>query len=210
MYSSLLGIITIRGNNSYLFDIIEEMSITCEDIIFHDPQNHLEYTEWDTLTEYFGQDFPIHSDPLDPSIYDPDWIISLYSDEAPGRRFRYMKDSLCANEYVNYWTGTARYLWDSIDQYRADKLWGQFEYPFLWKYIPEIDYQWDNGILVPINQPGPVEKSSIPIDSYRFLTEQSRLTRYFEFFQEKEKYNQITQTHYKSLLDEKPALRMIQ
>ena len=117
-----------------------------------------------------------------------------------------MKDSLCSNKYVNSWTGDIKYLWNSFEQHRTDKLWNQFEYPFLWKNIPEIDYKWEIGSLVPINQPGSTEKSSISINSCQFLTEQMRLSLYFSFFRKKEKYNYITWTHYQSLLDEDPVL----
>lgn len=210
MYSELLAELTIRSNtNPYIIDIIQELSTTCEAVIIKDPQNLLEKADWDTLNMVFDDNFHIPDTDFDLASYGPEWVLSLYGDESPGKRFRYMKDSLCGNEYVNTWTSPARYLWDDLDQYREDKLWGQLEFPCLWRYIPEINYQREDGGLVPTNQPGPVENSFTPLYSYRYLTEQIRLTQYLAYFQNREKYNYITKLHYESLLDENPKLNKL-
>ena len=210
MYSSLLAIITIRSNtNPYIHNIVEEALITCEKVLLYDPQNLLDPEDWGILTMVISDDLIEKISTLDLAQYNPQWILSLYADESPSRRFRYMKDSLCGNEYVNTWTMPARYLWDEETKYREDKLWGGLEFSCLWKYIPEIDYQWEDGGLVPINQPGPVESSFTPIYSYQYLTEQIRLTRYMEYFQKRTEYNYITRLHYESLLDEQPILKKL-
>jgi hypothetical protein len=113
-----------------------------------------------------------------------------------------MFNSLILNEYVNCWTADAKYLWDVEDLYRVDKLWNTFNYPFLFRFIPEMDYKWNADEIVPKNQPGPTENSLIPLLNYQYFSDAKRVRSYLNFRKEENEHNEITKLHYKSLVDE--------
>lgn len=100
-------------------------------------------------------------------------------------------------------------LWDSEDKYRTDKLWGDQYFPILYRWIPEIDYKFNNGDLVPSNQPGPREHSGEYIVSYRYLTREQRMSVYAEYLPDIDDLNYITNLHYHSLMDQDVSLERL-
>lgn len=133
--------------------------------------------------------------------FNPDWVMILCDDEIFSPRMDYMFNSLIFNDYVNVWTSKCLYFWDLEDTYRIDKLWGNQHFPVMYRYIPEVDYQWEKENLMPCNQPGPIEDSSVPLFSYNNLTMWDRLENYGKYLETKNKNNRITQMHYESLMD---------
>lgn len=213
-YSKLIGIVIVRDkfieNLEYC---LSELDITCEEIIVLDTYDNIESSEYRQLRALFDFDCyavgGIESIPL--SKYEPDWILSLYHDEVPSKRFRYFKDLLCDSKLVNAWTSPIRYQWNFMDSYRTDKLWNSIKTPSLFKYIPEMDYTWHPDLLTPTNQPGPMEDSSVPLISSRYLTERQRGREYLQFLQKstgQESY--YTKMHYESLMDEKVDLKRLE
>jgi hypothetical protein len=138
--------------------------------------------------------------------FNPDWVIILCDDEIFSPRMDYMFNSLVLNDYVNIWTSKCLYFWDSEDVYRIDGLWGNMNFPIMYRFIPEIDYQWEEKNLIPCNQPGPTEDSSVPLFSYANLTEGQRMRNYGDFMLTKDYNNYITRMHYKSLFDDEIRL----
>jgi hypothetical protein len=138
--------------------------------------------------------------------FNPDWVIVLCDDEIFSPRMDYMFNSLILNDYVNIWTSKCLYFWDSEDVYRIDGLWGNMNFPIMYRFIPEIDYQWKENNLIPCNQPGPTEDSSVPLFSYTNLTESRRMRNYRNFMLTKDYNNHITKMHYKSLFDDEIRL----
>jgi hypothetical protein len=211
MYSKLIGHVRIRNEgNPFLFDIFSELSTICEVIFVDDFYDLLNNQECDMLRDFFGiTKFTALIPPEDLGFekYNPDWILALYDDEAPSKRFRYMKDSLCANEFVNSWCCRTLFLWDEVDRYRTDKLWYDQFFPFLYRWIPEIDYKYDD--IYPINQPGPQEDSSTPVLCYKYITEGQRVGEYSKYLRRRNSLNYVTQKHYESLLDSKPILKKL-
>ncbi|MDP3065488.1 MAG: hypothetical protein Q8N08_02020 [Methanobacteriaceae archaeon] len=201
MYSKLVGVISIRGGSErFLFDVFSELSIICEKIIVNDKYNLLSDFDNKILVEMFDADV-YKSGVVDLSIYGPEWVLTLYDDETVSKQFRYMKDSLCCNEYVNIWKARILNLWNDDKHYREDKLWGEQTLPIMYKWIPEINYKFKKGDLVPYNQPGTAENCGVPIISYRHLTSEQRAKLYKEYLEEKEKLNYVTKLHYQSLID---------
>lgn len=154
------------------------------------------------MLEQYCEDILDYKERDEIGSYDPDWVIVLCDDEVLSPRMGYMFNSLIMNKYVNTWTSKAYYFWDSEDVYRIDKLWNTFSFPMMYRYIPEIDYQWGKGSLIPVNQPGPIEDSSVPLLSYYNLTDRQRLMNHIEYGQTRNENNQITQMHYDSLMDD--------
>ena len=205
--NKVVAVIKIRSeSNTNLYDVFSELVTTCEKIVINDENNLLSKKDAQMLFELFDVDI-YKSEFYDLSMYSPDWILTLYDDERPDKSFRFMKDSYCYNKYVKIWEADFLPLWDSEEKYRSDKLWGQQKYPFLFKWIPEIDYQYKNGCLVPHNQPGPQEYCSGPMLSYRYLDRDERIDIYKNYLKEKDNLNYITQLHYESLLDKNPVLK---
>lgn len=134
--------------------------------------------------------------------YNPDWVIILCEDEIFSPRMDYMFNSLVLNEHVNVWTSNFLYFWDLEDTYRIDGLWKNQRFPIMYKNIPEIDYKWEEGNLIPSNQPGPIESSSVPVFSYRYLEDLSRFKEWRKFNQNRINFNYITQMYYDSLMDD--------
>jgi hypothetical protein len=209
MYSKLLGIIEVRDKFiEFLEDSLSELSITCENIIVLDRFDYIESDDYRELTALY--DFDCYAccglDQYMLAEYDPDWVFTLYHDEIPSKRFRHFKDSLCANQLVNTFTSPIRYMWNFVDSYRTDKLWNSITTPSMFRYIPEIDYKWNEDSLVPTNQPGPVTDSSVSILSYRYLTERRRGRDYLQALREDD-LNYYTRRHYESLMDEEIELK---
>jgi hypothetical protein len=205
MYSKLVALIRIRSNeNIFLQKILDELSIVCEKIIIDDRDDLL--GDMKLLNDDWDVDI-YKSENYDLRMYGPDWILALYADEVPTKNFRFMKDSLCSNEYVNIWESNFLTLWNDEKTYREDKLWGAQRFPFLYKWIPEIDYKFTNGCLVPVNQPGPKEKCPESVLSYRYLRQEDRLDIYDDYLKDKDNLNYVTQLHYESLLDENIILK---
>ena len=137
---------------------------------------------------------------IDYQEYCPDWIFTCYSDETPSSRFNYMQPSLCANPYINTWRANFRYCWGSLEYIRVDSLWLSQHYPMLYRYIPEVDYEWGDN-LVPINQPGPTEESLLKMFSSRFLTDEMRDEEFVKFLGRKQNYDLQTIRFLESLMD---------
>jgi hypothetical protein len=214
---NVLGILVIRDKLSeHLLDSMREMHKYCTDVVIHDPYDLV----GNPYSPYFEQSRAIleHAretyghmniyaclglDQLNISRYNPDWVLTYFDDEIPfPRRFSFMFNSLILNEYVNCWTADAKYLWDVEDLYRVDKLWNTFNYPFLFRFIPEMDYKWNADEIVPKNQPGPTENSLIPLLNYQYFSDAKRVRSYLNFRKEENEHNEITKLHYKSLVDE--------
>ena len=189
-----LGIISTRNKFDPSIRLpIKDLSRFCEEIDILKCRE----SELDDLSNLVDVDLRNEVDLEDSN---PEWVIHLYDDEILSRRMDYMYNSLVMNPYVNTWTSKIRFMWDA-ETYRVDKLWDSFEVPFMWRYIPEIKYEFENDM--PTNQPGPVERSYVDILSYRYSTEINRLNEYVKFLHEKKKYNRISQMHYNSIvLDE--------
>ena len=177
-----IGIIGIRGNRN-LQNLIWELEVYCEKIFVIEKS----------------------LDEIDLESENPDWIISIYSDELPTNRLRYMFDSLTLNQYVNTWTSKLVYMWDE-ETYRIDGLWGNFNVPFLWRYISEVNYQFEEHKIIPENLNGSTEDSSVPILNYEYATDTDRFNAYIEYLETKDENNYITKMHYESLMDDEIKL----
>jgi hypothetical protein len=186
-----IGIVAERsGDKEQQVRCAQELSIYCEDVFVSGDD-----TTW---IECIVEDH-----------YIPDWVMVAYDDEIPSQRMRYMFDSLIFNEHVNTWTSKIKCMWDD-ETYRIDKLWATFEEPTLWRWIPEMDYRWKDHLkdLIPINQPGPIQDSSVPFLSYRYANDAFRVKEYVNFLEHESEYNEISRMHYKSLMDENGSLML--
>ncbi len=177
-----IGIIGIRGNRD-LQPLIWELEVYCEKVFVIEK----------SLNE------------IDLESENPDWIMSIYSDEIPTTRLRYMFDSLILNQYVNTWESKLIYMWDE-ETYRIDGLWSNFNVPFLWRYINEVNYKFEEYEIVPKNITGSIENSSVPLLNYQYATDSNRINAYIRFQKYKSEYNQITRMHYDSLMDDEIKL----
>jgi hypothetical protein len=132
-------------------------------------------------------------------LINPDWIISLYSDEILSSRFSYMARMLMGNDFINTWDGHILHFWDEKN-FRVDKSWDLFDVPFLWRFMPEIDYKWGEEI-VPLNQPGPEKHSSCFLFNHRFNDKTKRAEEFKQFLKDEQEYNMVTRQHYHSLIN---------
>jgi hypothetical protein len=202
MNNNVLGVIKVRQRDTpSLYNTFVNISNICDQIIVVDDELLLNKQEDLTLIENF--DVEVKEEPvneIDYPSYSPDWIFTCYTDENPSYRFNYMQPSLCANPFVNTWRANFRYYWDTLEYIRVDGLWLAQHYPILYRYIPEMDYEWDGG-LVPSNQPGPTEDSMLKTFSARFLNDDMRDEEFIKFLGRKESYDFQTIRFFESLMD---------
>lgn len=186
MYSKLVSFLKVR-DTEFLPTILYDLSIYSEKIIL--------VTDLDidkNLVKEFDLDI---STEINPTIYNPDWVMILEENHIPDWRFQFMKDSLCLNEYVNIWESKVVNLWDEENYYRTDKFWDKIIVPFLYRWIPEVDLE---------NQPGPQENCGIYLKNYGTLNTNKRLS-----FYPKTKMSHIEKIHYDSLFDKKVQLERL-
>jgi hypothetical protein len=201
MYSNVLGIVSIRQkSNEYLYDTFCDVSSVCDDIIVLDENKILETSEKKMLRDCFDAEIRnVSVSEVNYYEFSPEWVFACYNDERPSRRFRYMTVSLFLNPFINQWEAKLRFLWDNIDQYRVDYPWNEYEIPLAYKFIDEINYEWDKG-LIPCNQPGPSENCMLDLYSYRYLKSELRMRVYKQFLREWNKYNFIERKHFEGLV----------
>lgn len=185
MNFEVLGIVKVR-NTENIEDCIKTLEKYCTEIIIIGEDD--EYSSYGKL------------DLIPFDLINPDWIISVFSDEIISPRFNYMARTLMANEFINSWDAHILHFWNMYE-YRADKLWDSFDVSFLWRFMPEIDYKWKGEEIVPYNQPGPEKHSSVFLFNRRFDDKLKRAQEFKEFFKDEPEYNAITQLHYHSLVN---------
>lgn len=198
-----IGVISVRtGDKGQLYNCAHEMLRYCESVHILDPYG-LHFKD-DRFFDSFEIGIQMYWGISIKNLLDDrhaDWIMTAYDDEIPSSRMHYMFNSLILNDYVNTWTSRLKFMWDE-QTYRIDKLWNTFSAPTLWRWVPEIEYKW-NDDLIPKNEPGPVEDSSVPLLSYRYASDSDRVKAYMDFVKHESEYNEITHMHFKSLIDDK-------
>ncbi|MFA5313453.1 MAG: hypothetical protein WC375_09100 [Methanomassiliicoccales archaeon] len=208
MFGTVLAVIKARKiDNPHLFEIFCDIRDISDYIIVSDEDRLLAPKEREMLLEYF--DVLMTTDTIDEinmGVFNPDWILSCYSDERPAHKQIHLYTSLCLNPDVNVWKSKCRFLWESEEYYRADGQWNKFEFPILYRYCPEINYKWKKA-LMPANQPGPKEDWLLPFYSYHFIDERSRLIEYTQRQEEWDKMLMTTKTFYESMFDETITLK---
>lgn len=205
MFQDLLTIIHIQSRENPYFDyVIDQISSFCDDIMIVDSNDFLHMRG----NNYYHEKIENLLGEID-SIR-PDFVLSVNGDEIPERRFNFMKSSLLLNEFVNVWSFQPIYLWNDLKTRRVDKLWNAEEaFPSLFRYIPEIDYKWNDGVPIPENQPGPIEKSGLLIKDLGFVTPQQRQEKYLSYLSMKNILNYSTQRHMESIHDPFPELQRL-
>lgn len=201
--NKVLGIMEIRQkDDKHLENTLTRVSDCTDNIVVSDPYLYLTSEESvDLAVDKFDAEYTTASvSDINYQSYSPDWVFACYSNETPSWRFNYMMPSLSANPYVNTWRANFRYNWKSIDFVRIDKIWLEQDYPVMYRYIPEISYEWDGGLL-PINQPGPTEDCMLRMFSRRFMTDEQREAEFVKFMGRKKNYDLQTVDFLESLID---------
>lgn len=206
MFENLLTIVHIQNNERpYFLYVLEEIEKFCDDIILVDPYNLIHTRSYPCYHEPVGELI----DEIDSFL--PSWVLSLTDSTIPEYRFRVFKDSLLLNEFVNTWQFSPQYLWNDLKTERVDGFWGiKSGIPSLFRWIPEIDYQWKTGEIIPSNQSGPFERSGLKMQELGYVTPQQRQEKYLSYLSMKGILNYSTQQWYESLLDINPKLRRIE
>jgi len=212
MYNNVLGVVSVRQkNNEYLYDVFCDVSSICNEIVVLDEDNILQKSEKEMISNHFDARILQESvDELDYDEYDPEWVLACYNDERPTRRFRYMNTLLFSSPIqtpINQWLVKLRFLWTTVEQYRVDYPWDGYEIPLAYRFIDEIDYKWDKG-LIPCNQPGPAENCMLDLYSYRYLREKQRQEIYKDYLKRWDNYDPEERRHFDSLV--KPEITVIQ
>ncbi|MCK9520004.1 MAG: glycosyltransferase family 2 protein [Dehalococcoidia bacterium] len=143
-----------------------------------------------------------------------EWFLLLDADEIFEPKAEIEIPKLINQTYCDTWTFRLYDMWDE-SHYREDHLWNaHLTYrPFLIRYQPNFEYQWNETPLhcgrMPVNVTYlPTYRSDLKIKHLGWMTKEDRIKKYFFYAERDPKGEWGIPAQYQSILDKNPRLKL--
>lgn len=143
-----------------------------------------------------------------------EWFLLLDADEIFEPKAEIEIPKLINQNYCDTWTFRLFDMWDE-NHYREDNLWNaHLTYrPFLIRYQPHFEYQWNETPLHCGRMPQnvtylPTYRSDLRIQHLGWMTKEDRIKKYFFYAEHDPKGEWGIPAQYQSILDKNPKLKL--